>query len=169
MRIYTKLTIVFLLLAFPTQILHAEDDTPAYQLVALFNEGFSLDKMEVPFSENPQIMVEGSEVRFVWDSDELIFTHGDLSQFTLEVILDIPEVPTSIDSEEQTTPFVLHSGELMVYGKRNTLLRIYDDTGRLIYKQAIGEKEYAKVDFHSFQRGTYVVRCGNSSFKFLRK
>ena len=169
MRIYTNIAIVFLLLIFSIQILHAEDDTPAYQLVAQFNEGYTLDKMEVPFSMNPHIMVEGSEVRFVWDSDELVFKHGDLSQFTLEVIPDKPEVPTKIDTEEQTAPFVLHSGELMVYGKRNALLRIYDDTGRLIYEQAIGENGFVTVFFRSFQRGTYLVRCGNNSFKFLCK
>lgn len=168
MRIYTRLSILFLLLAFSVHILHAEDDKLAYQMVAWFNEGFDIEKLAVPFSENPQIKVEGKMIRLISENEEygeLYFTHDNLNKFTLEVI---PVVPTAVDTKEHVDTFTLRSNKLSIYGRPNMLVCVYDEVGKLIQGHRTNENGYIEINILSLQRGSYIVQCGKSSFKFIR-
>lgn len=156
-----------ILLGVCTSFLHAqENEHPKYKLVAWFNEGFSTDQVEVPFSDNPEIKVKGDQVCFSYGSRSVTFTHDDLDRFTLETI---PTVATTIDETELKSPFQLHSSLLKVIGKPNTIVDIYDVSGKLIYKQMLDECGFTFFDLRSLEKGTLIVRLGQSSFKVLSK
>ncbi len=160
-------SLVVALLAIIPSSLHAqEDDVPKYKLVAWFNESYSTKMAEIPFSDEPEIKVEGNQVQVKYGDKGLIFTHDDLDKFTLE---KIPSVATAVDKSEMASQFHLRANSLTITGTPNAEVGIYDVSGRLIEKKVLNASGETFIDLPSLGKGTFIVRSGKGSFKFFCK
>ena len=151
-------SLVVALLAIVPSSLHAQDnDVPKYKLVAWFNESYSTKKAEIPFSDQPEIKVEGNQVHV---------KYGDLDKFTLE---EIPSVATAVDKTDMVSQFHLRANSLTITGTPHAEVGIYDVSGRLIEKKVLNSSGETFIDLPSLGRGTFIIRSDKGSFKFFCK
>lgn len=158
---------VVALLAIIPSSLHAQDnDVPKYKLVAWFNESYSTKMAEIPFSDEPEIKVEGNQVQVKYGDKGLIFTHDDLDKFTLE---EIPSVATAVDKTDMVSQFHFRANSLTITGTPHAEVGIYDVSGRLIEKKMLDASGETFIDLPSLGRGTFIIRADKGSFKFFCK
>ncbi len=138
----------------------------AYTLVVNLTNG---DKVSYLFENSPFAMIEGDDLKIteVATMQEVVFPISDLINMTFER----EEIPDGIKPllDAGKVAFGLTRSTLDAYGlEPGTELFIYDADGKLMIAGNSGSSREASLDISSLEKGVYVVKAGNYSFKFIR-
>ena len=165
--IFRLLTLLVCLFTF--QVGYSRDCPVAeYQLVIWFNEGYDLEKLEVPFSESPEFSIDGDEVVFLSASmnpnfRELRFLHSDLDCFTIE---EYSPVSTSIELTSSVLEY--KDGIIKVCANPGLLVQVINLSGIVLEERSVPRDGGLTLSIVNMPRGTYIIRCGNLSCKVTR-
>ena len=139
-----------------------ENAEKEYQLVVWFSEGYIMEKLEVPFAESPQFKVKGNYVVFKYGKRSLSFTHDDLQRFTLE---EIVPVATDISSINEKIGILMEPGGMRIVALPGDKVQVFGVSGLLLSQIDVPSEGEVFVPMNDYQRGTYIIRCGDTSCK----
>lgn len=139
----------------------------AYTLVLNRADG---TKSNFLFSDIPIATIEGDDLNILENITgiSVIVPIADIVNFTFEKEL-IPDGVENVSLEAARVSFALTRESLDVKGlSESTEVLIFDAKGALCVKGSSDSNGAITLDISSLDKGVFLVKAGNNSFKFIR-
>ncbi len=140
------------------------DEVKDYAYVVLWNADGTCNVYKC--ADRPMIIPEEENLRFLVNDTEILFPCTEVLKVTFS---KTPEVDTAVEDVKQNTCFDLTQNHVKISGLDDTkTVSIYSSDGirMLNAKPSDGE---VSIDISHLKKGIYIVQCGKTNFKFLKK
>ena len=139
-------------------------------LVMLTALGFApclaANSLVLHFTDSTQVVCKLANeplIHFDFNTFTLLSQGSDMGSWVFADVAywNFQDLTDAIDRTEAERPVIsIEDGKLTVEGTGDKDVAVYDVAGRLVTKQAV-------VDMHALPGGTYVLRVGDNSIKFM--
>lgn len=142
----------------------AVNEVTDYAYVVLWNADGTCNVYKC--ADRPMIIPEEENLRFLVNDTEVLFPCTEVLKITFSTT---PEVDTAVEEVKQNACFDLTQNYVKVTGLDDAkMVSIYSSDGKrmLNAKPSNGE---VTIDISHLKKGVYIVQCGKTNFKFLKK
>ena len=115
--------------------------------------------------ENPRFWHSGGLLYVHTDNSKIIFVKNKIAQIFWDC-----DLPTSIEEAvENRIKFNVEKERLTISGNPNSTIRIYSLKGILCTEVQPTGEDNVNIDITDLERGTYIVKISDFTFKFLKQ
>ena len=115
--------------------------------------------------ENPRFWHSGGLLYLHTDNSKIIFVKNKIAQIFWDC-----DLPTSIEETiENRIKFNVEKDRLTISGNPDATIRIYSLKGILCTEVQPTGEENVSIDITDLERGTYIVKISDFTFKFLKQ
>lgn len=125
------------------------------------------EKIYIDLTEEPETTFEGGMLVLKTSRHSFMFQLENILRYTYEGTMTAIESPSESPSEMRFS----HNSEAMKFEglPLGTRLDVYTLDGKLLTTQRVEQGQPAIVSLKGQPAGTYIVKAGEVSFKFLKK
>lgn len=116
-------------------------------------------KLYYPTSLNPVATFEGTVLHLNTDAMEL----STVAKLTIETVELV-----GIQPEQTSEKALVNTGQTLLLNTTEKDVQIYNLKGVRIQTNVIQEGELFTIDLSGLSKGTYLLRAGNQSWKFIK-
>lgn len=116
-------------------------------------------KLYYPTSLNPVATFEGTVMHLNTDAMEL----STVAKLTIETVELV-----GITSEQSSEKALVNTGQTLLLNTTETDVQIYNLKGVRVRTNVIQQGELFTIDLSGLSKGTYLLRAGNQSWKFIK-
>lgn len=134
-----------------------------YSLMVNLTDGSSV---EYKFADTPSAVIEGDNFKIATlTSDAVLYPIDDIVNITLQA----RETGKVVTLPENTLSFGLSSTTLEAFGlQKGQKVSLYSVAGLLRAESVAAADGTATIDISGLEKGVYLVKAGDKSFKFIR-
>lgn len=116
-------------------------------------------KLYYPTSLNPVATFEGTVLHLNTDAMEL----STVAKLSIEMVELV-----GIQSEQSSNKALVNNGQSVLLNTSETDVQIYSLTGIRLQTNITKQGELFTIDLSGLSKGTYLLRAGNQSWKFIK-